>query len=323
MATKKTSKKVTSKKPIKPAKTTKTAKTSKPVKSTKTAKVSKPVKTTKPAKTTKPVITSTTPMSKVGPIQVMVFGFDRTDQFRGQVLEQLVNLRGRGLIRLIDLFVAAKDPSGELIAIELNDLTEKESVEFGKVIGKLLGKQKVTASEAAAVVVERTLAAAAKTVGLDYRGIAQAVKNLKPGKAFGVLMVEHTWAIPLRDAIREAGGVPLAQGFLTPEALVMVGEELEAIAEAERTIEVAQVVQAAAILDTLATLEEADAIKTAIAADVVRTLAIANIIEEAAVTEAIEALAAAELLEAKYLEAAAKIEAQESAEDKEVFSAVE
>ena len=317
MATKKTPKKVTSRKPIKPAKTTKTAKTSKPVKSTKTAK------TSKPAKSTKPVITANTPMSKVGPIQVMVFGFDRTDQFRGQVLEQLVNLRGRGLIRLIDLFVAAKDPSGELIAIELNDLTEKESVEFGKVIGKLLGKQKVTAGQAAAVVVERTLAAAAKTVGLDYRGIAQAVKNLRPGKAFGVLMVEHVWAIPLRDAIREAGGVPLAQGFLTPEAMVMVGEELEAIAEAERTIEVAQVVQAAAILDTLATLEEADAIKTAIAADVVRTLAIANIIEEAAVTEAIEALAAAELMEAKYLEAAAKADAEEAAEDKEYFSAVE
>jgi hypothetical protein len=320
MATKKTPKKVTSKKPTK---TTKAAKASKPVKSTKSAKTTKPVKSTKLAKTTKPAISSNAPMSKVGPIQVMVFGFDRTDQFRGEVLEQLINLRGRGLIRLIDLFVAMKNPSGELLAMETNDLTEKESVEFGKVIGKLLGKQKVTAGEAAAVVVERTLAAAAKTVGLDYRGIAQAVKNLKPGKAFGVLMVEHVWAIPLRDAIREAGGFPLAQGFLTPEALVMVGEELEAIAEAERTIEVAQVVQAIAILDTLATLEEADAIKTAIAADVVRTLAIANVIEEAAVAEAIEALAAAELMEKKYLEAAAKTEAQEAAEDKEVFSAVE
>ncbi len=53
-------------------------------------------------------------------------------------------------------------------------------------------------------------------------------------------MFEHTWAIPLRDAIRRAGGVPLAQGFLTPEALIMVGEELRAIAEAERTIEVSR-----------------------------------------------------------------------------------
>jgi hypothetical protein len=266
------------------------------------------------------VVSADAPISKVGPIQVMVFGFDRTDQFRGQVLDQLINLRGRGLIRLIDLFVAMKNPSGELLAMETNDLTENESVEFGKVIGKLLGKGKVTVGAAAAEVVERTLAAAAKTVGLDYRGIGQAVKNLKPGKAFGVLMVEHVWAIPLRDAIREAGGVPLAQGFLTPEALVMVGEEVEAIAEAERMIEVAQVVQAVAILDTLATLEEAEAIKTAIAADVVRTLAIANIIEEAAVNEAIATLAAVDLLETKYLEEASKVDAEEAVEDKEVFA---
>ena len=300
-----------------------TKKTTKPVKNKKTTKPVKKARTSKPAKSTKPTTNYKGPMSKVGPIQVMVFGFDRTDQFRGQVLEQLSSLRGRGLIRLIDLFVAIKDPSGELLAMETNDLTEKESVEFGKVIGKLLGKKKVTAGEAAAVVVERTLASAASTVGLDYRGIAQVVKNLKPGKAFGVLMIEHVWAIPLRNAIREAGGFPLAQGFLTPEAMLMVGEELETIAEAERTIEVAQVIQAVAILDTLATLEEADAIKTAIAADVVRTLAIANVIEEAAVAEAIEALEAAELMETKYLEAAAKADAAEAAEDKELLKAEE
>ena len=89
-------------------------------------------------------------------------------------------------------------------------------------------------------------------------------------------MFEHTWAIPLAAAIRRAGGVPLAQGFVTPEALVMVGEELNAIAEAETAIEVSEIVKSAAILDTLATLEEAEAIKTAIAADVLRTLAVAE-----------------------------------------------
>jgi hypothetical protein len=136
-------------------------------------------------------------------------------------------------------------------------------------------------------------------------------------------MFEHTWAIPLRDAIRRAGGVPLVQGFITQEALVMVGKELRAIAEAERTIEVAEIVQSAAILNTLATLQEAEAIKTAIAADVVRTLALAELIEEAAVTEAIETLAEAGLLEAKYLDEAVKAEAQEAEEDKEFFEAVE
>jgi uncharacterized membrane protein len=256
----------------------------------------------------------------VGPVQVIVFGFERTDQFRGEVLEELAILRGRGLIRLIDLFVALKGPDGAVEAVEFTHLTEEESVEFGRVVGKLLGVSDVSAGEVAAAAVERTLAAASDSIGLDYQGLRQVMDNLEPGKAFGVLLFEHTWAIPLRDAIRRAGGIPLAQGFITQEALMMVGEELRAIAEAERAIEVAQIVKGAAILDTLATLEEAEAIKTAIAADVVRTLVVAEVIEEAAVAEAIDTLATVGLLEAEYLDAAAQADAQEAAEDKELFA---
>jgi uncharacterized membrane protein len=265
----------------------------------------------------------TTENITIGPVQVIIFGFDRTDQFRGEVLKELTSLRGRGLIRLLDLFVALKRKSGEIVAVEMNDLTEEESVEFGSVVSKLLGVSNVTAGELAASAVENMLAAASHSVGLDYNGLHEVVNNLPPDKAFGVLMFEHTWAIPLRDAIRRAGGVPLVQGFITPEALLMVGEELRVIAEAERTIEVAQIIKGAAILDTLATLEQAEAIKTAIAADVLRTLALAELIEEEAIAEAIDTLAVAGLLEAEYLEAATKAEAQEAAQDKEFFSAAE
>jgi uncharacterized membrane protein len=258
-----------------------------------------------------------------GPVQVILFSFDRTDQFRGEVLEELRSLRGRGLIRLLDLFLALKDASGEIVAVELNDLSEQESVEFGRLVGKLLGVSSVSAGELAASAVENILAAASESAGLDHQDLRQVVEELPPGKAFGVLMFEHTWAIPLRDAIRRAGGMPLTQGFITPEALLMVGEELRMIAEAERSLEVAEIVKSAAILDTLATLEEADAIKTAIVADVVRTLAVANLIEETAIAEAIETLAATGLLEAKYLDAAAQDDAEETAEEKEYFSANE
>jgi uncharacterized membrane protein len=259
----------------------------------------------------------------IGPIQIIAFGFERTDQFRGEVLEELSNLRGRGLIRLIDLLVAIKDPSGELIAAEMNDLTQEESVEFGRVIGKLLGKDGAEAKELAADAIETTLAAAAHSIGLDYKGIQQVVAKIPPGEAFGVLMFEHTWAIPLRDAIRRAGGVPLAQGFLTPEALMMIGAELRAVTEAEQAIEVAEIIKTAAILDTLVTLQEAEAIKTAIAADVVRTLAIAEVIEEAAVQEAIETLAMAGLLEEKYLKPAVEAEAAQAVEHKEILAEME
>lgn len=256
----------------------------------------------------------------VGPIQVIVFGFDRTDQFRGEVVEELSRLRGRGLIRLIDLFLAIKEADGSITAAEMNDLSEQESVEFGRVLAKMLGVSGIEGRDVAAAAIERTLSAAASSVGLDYQGLQQTVANLEPGKAFAVLMFEHTWAIPLASAIRRAGGVPLAQGFVTPEALVMVGEELNAIVEAEAMIEVSEIVKGAAILDTLATLQEAEAIKTAIAADVVRTLVVAELIEEAAVDEAIETLAAVGLLEANLLEAAKQAEAEQAAEGEAYFA---
>jgi uncharacterized membrane protein len=259
----------------------------------------------------------------IGPVQVIIFGFDRTDQFRGEVLEELTNLRGRGLIRLLDLFLASKNTSGEITAVELNDLTEKETVEFGAVVGKLLGVSSVSAGELAASAVDNMLTAASHSVGLDYIGLRHVVEDLPPGKAFGVLMFEHTWAIPLRDAIRRACGVPITQGFITPEALLLVGEELRTIVEAERTIEVAQIVQSAAILDTLATLEQAEAIKTAVAADVLRTLTIAGLIEEEAVSEAIDTLAESGLLEEEYLQAASEKDKREAAEDQKYFSSVE
>jgi uncharacterized membrane protein len=260
---------------------------------------------------------------KVGPIQVIVFGFDRPGQFRGEVVEELANLRKQGMIRLIDLYVAVKNPDGRLTAVDLKDLTQDETIEFGQVISGLLGAPEVSAREIFSKAEERTLAAASQSVGLDARSLQEVVERMEPGKAVGILMFEHTWAIPLRDAIRRTGGVPLAQAFITQESLVMVGEELRAIAEAEQAIEVSEIVRSATILDTLATLQEAEAIKTAIAADVVRTLIVAGMIEEAAANESIDTLAAAGKLEPKYLQAAEQAEAQIAVEEKEFFAAAD
>ena len=140
--------------------------------------------------------------------------------------------------------------------VELNDMSEQEAAEVGRVLGKLLDISEIGVQDVVEIAIERTMAAATATLGLDYQSLRQVVADLQPGKAFGVLMFEHTWAIPLAAAIRRAGGVPLAQGFVTPEALVMVGEELNAIADAITAIEVSEIVTSAAILDSLATLQE-------------------------------------------------------------------
>jgi hypothetical protein len=145
---------------------------------------------------------------------------------------------------------------------------------------------------------------AARASGITPEDLKAAIDAIPDGKALGVLLFEHTWALPLRDAIRKAGGIGLAQGFITPEGVMKVGQELEAIAEAEATVAEADAIRGAAILDAMIAVEEAEEIKSAVAAEVVRTLVAADIIQQAAIEETMEVLVAADIVEQAALEAA-------------------
>ncbi len=271
----------------------------------------------------------------VGPIQVIVVGFDTIEKMRGEALRELANLRGRGVIRVVDLLAVKKDASGAVTKYEQSDLTAAEQAEFGKFMGLLLGLGAASESGGEPLSSGTALDAVEKTVGLNLNDVNAVIDKLEPGHAAAVLVVEHTWAIGLRDAIRNAGGVPLAQGFLTPESLMLVGKELEAMAQAKQAIEVAETVKGAAVLDALVTVAQAEAIKeeaaeeaveavvaaelikTAAAAEAVRALIAADIIEKAAAQEALEALQVAGLIEAAALEEANQRVAEAAAEDKE------
>jgi hypothetical protein len=237
----------------------------------------------------------------IGPIQVLVVGFDRTDQFKGEILEELRSLRSRGLIRVLDVFVAKKEPSGGLSEMEVSWLEEDEKAEFGSVVQKLLAAGGAPAGGATG---QELVELAARASGITPEDLKAAIDAIPDGKALGVLLFEHTWALPLRDAIRKAGGIGLAQGFITPEGVMKVGQELEAIAEAEATVAEADAIRGAAILDAMIAVEEAEEIKSAVAAEVVRTLVAADIIQQAAIEETMEVLVAADIVEQAALEAA-------------------
>ena len=73
--------------------------------------------------------------------------------------------------------------------------------------------------------------------GLSQREIEDMAASLEPGSSAGFLLIEHVWARDLKRAIREAGGFPLGEGFLTPEALAEVAIELVAMSEALEELE--------------------------------------------------------------------------------------
>jgi hypothetical protein len=53
------------------------------------------------------------------------------------------------------------------------------------------------------------------------------IREAPPDCAIGIVLIEHLWARDLKRSIREAGGVPLAEGFLSEQAIAEITQELE------------------------------------------------------------------------------------------------
>ena len=230
----------------------------------------------------------------LGPVQFVAYGFDRIDQFRGQILDELDRLEANGSIRVLDLLLMAKDDTGDLVVLELDDEGDGEDsgqvVEVGDVLATLLGFE-LEASEGDS----GDLSGHDTVSGLSREEIMNLADELEPGTAAGILLVEHRWAIGFRDAVAAAGGVPLLQGFLSPDALALVGAEAMAAANALESIEMAAAVEGEAMLrslEALAMVEEVEStVRSVIAADTVQTLIDGGLLSSSA------ALDAARLLE--------------------------
>lgn len=249
-----------------------------------------------------------------GPIQLLAFAFDRVDRFQGQILRELDELRGHGLIRVVDLLFVLKGADGALQVLQERDLGGYDATEYGAILGRMLG---LSAAEAAGASLGELLGAALAPEaghGLGADTIRDIAARIAPETAVALVLIEHDWALGLAAAVRDAGGHLVAQGFLTRDALLEVGRELDAVVEAEVAVERAAALRGAALLDTLTTLAAAeevqqtaiaqaaatvvgvDAFRGAIAAEAVRALVVAGLLSEADALEAIDVLVDAELI---------------------------
>lgn len=227
---------------------------------------------------------------------MLAFQFETLDKFRGEILDRLEEVAPLNAVRILDALFVAKEDNGDLVAMEVGDLGEEEGDEFlGMIIGELLGFS-FEGDDTDKPPAEITEASAIGVSVVDIRRIA---RDLSPGTAAGMLLIEHRWAAGLRDAISEAGGSLLLQGFLTLEGLAMVGAELAATADAIAAIELADALEAEATvrsLEALATIELAAEVEAAVVARTVLGLVEAGFIERADAEEAAAAILGDEML---------------------------
>jgi hypothetical protein len=129
-----------------------------------------------------------------GPIDYVVVEFP-DGRLKGEALPLLVDLVDRGIIRILDLALARKDPDGTVRGVLIADLDGDERLDLAVFEGASSGL-------------------------LDEDDIASAGSALKPGSAAGILIYENVWAGPFAAALRRAGGQLVASGRLpAPDVL--------------------------------------------------------------------------------------------------------
>jgi hypothetical protein len=160
----------------------------------------------------------------LGPVQLLIIAFE-DGEFEGRILEELRRLREHDVVRLIDLLFVAKGEDDEVIELVMGDLSAAETEAYGELVRALMGVG-VGGDVSAAEGVQAAADAAAQNGSLLGPEDAWFLADQIPrGTAAAIVLLEHRWAMPLRDAIEAADGHDLVDTWVHPEDLIAIGAE--------------------------------------------------------------------------------------------------
>jgi uncharacterized membrane protein len=158
----------------------------------------------------------------IGPVQLIVPGFSHPE-FHGEIIEELERLRESDTVRVIDALAVHKDADGEIEVLHLSNLSRDEAVELGSTVAALigLGIAGEEGLEEGALIGAQEAADGIQVFSDDDAW--DVIEEIPNDSAAALLLIEHHWAVPLRDAIARAGGFRISDGFISPLDLIAVG----------------------------------------------------------------------------------------------------
>ena len=115
-----------------------------------------------------------------GPIELLVIEFPG-NQFTGEISPALATLVENGTIRIIDILFVQKDADGNLVEIELSDLTENAFEEFDPVVDELAGL-------------------------ITHDDAVHLASQLPANTSAGIMLFENVWAKQFASAVANARG---------------------------------------------------------------------------------------------------------------------
>jgi uncharacterized membrane protein len=172
----------------------------------------------------------------IGPVQLLVLGFNHP-HFEGEILAEVQRLKDHDAVRVIDALAVYKDAAGHVTGLKESQLSGEERAEFGALVGALIGFG-AGGEEGAAVGARAGAEMIEERGGVFGEDAWDVLAEIPEDSAAALMLLEHRWAIPLRDAIARAGGLRLASEFINPLDLVALGlvsaTEAQTLAETER-----------------------------------------------------------------------------------------
>jgi uncharacterized membrane protein len=158
----------------------------------------------------------------IGPVQLIVLGFEHPE-FHGEIIAELERLRESDTVRVIDALAVHKDAAGEIEVAHLSNLSKDQAIELGSKVGALIGLG-IEGEEGMNVGAEAGAEAAAEGVtAFSDEDAWDVIEEIPNDSAAALILLEHHWAVPLRDAVARAGGFRLSDGFISPLDLVEIG----------------------------------------------------------------------------------------------------
>lgn len=140
----------------------------------------------------------------LGPVEVLVFSFPG-NQFNGKIIPELERLTASGTITVIDGVFVSRDKAGDVTFVEFEQLDENHDVAR---LANVLDQVEALISD---------------------EDVLELADGLAPGDSQAILVFEHTWAKPFRDAIVASGGILTGEMRLPGPAVDELLDELAAI----------------------------------------------------------------------------------------------
>ena len=136
-------------------------------------------------------------IEEMGPIDYLLVEWPER-QPHGELAPQLVDLVGRGLIRILDLVFMAKAEDGTVEVLEITDMPKLAVLE------------------------------GASSGLVDDEDLETAAAVMEPGTSAALLIYENTWAAPFAIAMRKSGGQVVSNGRIPVQQILGALEAAEA-----------------------------------------------------------------------------------------------